>query len=78
MKNRSKNNILNYLSAEEKEQFLDELLSAIKHSKKSANFGAIENCLEYWEEVAELNSIPNFKERVWERFNCLKSAGKVC
>lgn len=77
-KNQKKNNILKYLAEEEKEHFLDELLTLIKRFKIDKKCESIERCIDNWEEVAELNSIPNFKERVWERFNCLKSEGKVC
>jgi len=77
-KNQKKNNILEHLTVEDKEQFLDELLSLIEHCKIDIKYEFIEQCIDRWEDIAELNSIPKFKERVWERFNCLKSAGKVC
>jgi hypothetical protein len=77
-KTRKKNNILKYLTEEEKEHFLDALLLLIKRFKVDKKCEPIEQCIDDWKEVAELNSIPNFKERVWERFNCLKSEGKVC
>ena len=78
IKKQKKNNILEHLTEEEKEQFLDELLTLIVHCKIDIKHKSIEQCIECWEDIAELNSIPKFKERVWERFNCLKSAGKVC
>ena len=72
-----KNSILSFLSTEEKEQFLNELLDALSHFKNTKDIKEIEECIENWEDVAELNSIPNFKERVWERFNRLKMNGKI-
>lgn len=72
--NQVKNSFLNYLSVEEKEQFLFELIAACN----SGESNIIEDCIEGWRDIAELNSIPNLKERVWERFNALKNAGKVC
>ena len=53
------------------------MLVAIEDYKKTENFSLIEECIENWKDVAELNSIPNFKEHVWERFNKLKDAGKI-
>jgi len=68
-----KNNILNYLEEEEKEQFLDELLTLMVRFKIDINYESIINCIDYWEDIAELNSIPGFKRGVWERFNHLAS-----
>lgn len=75
--NNKKNNLLNFLTEVEKEQFLDELLTLIFHHKIEKQFESIEQCLDSWEDVAELNCIPNLKANVWERFNSLKRAGKV-
>ena len=72
-----KNNILNFLTTEEIEQFLDELLSASKGVQDIDVSNKIRDCIEGWEDIAELNSIPNFKEKVWERFNKLKAVGKL-
>ncbi|GAH38557.1 unnamed protein product, partial [marine sediment metagenome] len=38
---------------------------------------AIDSCIDDWEDIAELNSIPGFRDRVWARFNKLKDAGLV-
>lgn len=76
-KNQKKNDLLKYLTEEEKEQFLDELLTLFLRYKIDKKYESIEQCLDRWQDIAELNSIPNFKERVCERFNCLKTAGKV-
>ena len=67
-----KNNILNYLEEEERKQFLDELLTLILRFKIDKKYESIGNYIDRWEDIAELNSIPNFKKHVWERFNCLK------
>jgi len=72
-----KNNMLDHLTAEEKEQFLNELLLFIKNCKINNSYESVMECIERWEDIAEMNSIPGFKENVWKRFNCLKSAGKV-
>ncbi|MCD6584182.1 MAG: hypothetical protein J7K96_00295 [Desulfobacteraceae bacterium] len=74
VKNQVKNSFLSYLSAEEKEQFLSELLAAAQ----TGDLSIVEDCLEDWQDIAEMNSIPNLKENAWERFNALKNAGKVC
>lgn len=77
MKSVKKNSILNYLTAEEKEQFLSELLIATEHFYNNGDSSRIKDCLDRWDDIAELNSIPNFKKNVWERFNDLKCAGKI-
>lgn len=76
-KNNSKNSILNYLTTEEKEQFLNELLIATDHFYNKGDSDHIRDCLDRWDDIAELNSIPNFKKNVLERFNVLKCAGKI-
>jgi hypothetical protein len=72
-----KNDILKYLADEDKIEILSELLDAIKESKKKNNLSAIEECIYAWGETAKLNSIPNFREKVWSRFNKLKKAGLI-
>ena len=76
-KNKRKSEITRYLTENEKSHFLSELIDAIEISKISGNFDAINECLLSWEDVVELNSIPKFKEKVWDRFNKLKSAGRI-
>jgi hypothetical protein len=77
-KNRKKiNEILGYLSIEDKDKFLNDILEAIGKSKNESNFDAIDSCIDDWEDIAELNSIPGFRDRVWARFNKLKDAGLV-
>lgn len=71
------NNTLHFLDLEEWEQFLVELLIAIKKAEKTKNFSLIGECIEDWIDNAELNSIPNLKENVWKRFNELTSSGKI-
>jgi hypothetical protein len=72
-----KNDILEYLSEEDKAQFLSELLDAIALSKKQNSFSPIDNCMNSWEATAELNSVPGLREKVWIRFNRLKSLGLI-
>ena len=74
---KTKNEILKYLSENERESFLNDLIEAIERSKSEGNFNAINKCLEDWEDIAELNSIPGFKDRVWARFNNLKDTGLI-
>lgn len=69
-----RNSFLKHLSPEEKEQFLSELVEATIGGDPIA----ASDCLEAWREVSDLNRIPGFKARVWERFNALKESGKVC
>lgn len=72
-----KNEILKYLPDEDKIVFLSELLNAVALSKRKNSFIPINDCLSSWEETAELNSIPGLKEKVWERFEKLKSRGLI-
>ncbi len=72
-----KNEILKYLSENERESFLNDLIEAIERSKSEGNFNAINKCREDWEDIAELNSIPGLKDRVWARFNNLKDTARI-
>lgn len=63
-----------YLSDQEKTDFLKELLSAFE----SNDWAAAKSCIDNWENIAELNSIPNVKNNVWAKFNRLKTEGKIC
>jgi len=74
---KTKNEILKYLSENERKSFLNDLIEAIERSKSKGNFNAINECFEDWEDIAELNSIPGFKDRVWARFNNLKDTGLI-
>lgn len=67
--------ILKFLSDEDKELFISELISAIRKSKRKNNFEAIDKCLESWEATAELNSIPGLRESVWKKYEKLKKDG---
>ena len=69
--------ILKYLSENERKSFLNDLIEAIERSKSEDNFNAINECFEDWEDIAELNSIPGLKDRVWARFNFLCVEGKL-
>lgn len=69
--------ILTYLSDEDKALFLNELLHAIDQSISEGNFGAINSCVENWEDTAELLSIPGFKDCAWAQFNKLKKLGCI-
>lgn len=70
-----KNNILKYLPEGDKEIFLSDLLEAIALSKKQGSFSAIDECLNAWEATVEMVSIPGMSEKVWSKFNKLKTAG---
>jgi hypothetical protein len=72
-----KNEILKYLPDEDKLLFLSELLDAIAISKKQKSFAPIDSCLDSWEATAELSSVPGLREKVWERFEKLKSRGLI-
>jgi hypothetical protein len=69
--------MLRYLSEEDKARFLSELLHAIDQSISDGNFDAISLCIENWEDTVELLSIPGLKDRVWAQFTKLKEAGRV-
>ncbi|MFH1941773.1 MAG: hypothetical protein ABIL68_06675 [bacterium] len=72
-----KHEILKYLPDEDKLIFLSELLEAISLSKKQGSFLSIDDCLEEWEATAELNSVPGLREKVWERYERLKTSGSL-
>jgi len=72
-----KNEILKYLHDDDKLLFLSELLDAIALSKKQNSFATIDSCMEAWEATAELNSVPGLREKVWSRFENLKSRGLI-
>ena len=56
--------MLRYLSEEDKALFLSELLHAIDQSISGGNFDGINLCIENWEDTVELLSIPGLKDRV--------------
>ena len=65
------------LPDEDKLIFLSELLEAISLSKKQNSFSPIDDCMSAWEATAELSSVPGLRERVWTRYEKLKSAGLI-
>jgi len=75
--NKQISEMLKFLSAKETEAFLSELMAAVEKSKEVGNFNAIDNCIEDWEETVELLSIPGMRDKAWERYNELKSAGII-
>ena len=72
-----KNEILKYLPDDDKLIFLSELLDAIDMAKKQKSFSSIDECLASWEATAELNSVPGLREKVWVKYNKLKSSGLI-
>lgn len=66
--------MVDYLSDHEKTVFLKELLKAFE----TKDWMAINSCIDNWENVAELNSMPSVKNNVWTKFNKLKAEGKIC
>jgi uncharacterized protein YaaR (DUF327 family) len=77
MKNHQFNKIVNYLSVDEKFKFLNDLLESIAIAAEIGNWSEVKMCVEEWENVAELNSIPNFQNNTWQRFNRLKTEGRI-
>lgn len=73
-----KNKILKYLSSEDKEIFLNELLNAVRTGKRKKSFDDINKCIESWEATAELNSIPGFQKRVIKKIRDMKRAEVIC
>ena len=69
--------MLRFLSQEDKNIFLSELLDAVSVSMENQSVDAINECLEKWEDTVEMISIPGMKERVWERFEKLKARGCI-
>mgnify|MGYP007056063739 CR=1 FL=1 len=76
-KQNRKEEMLSFLSQEDKNILLSELLDAINISIKNKNVEAIKKCLEKWDATIEMISIPGMKERVWERFEKLKERGCI-
>lgn len=76
-RNQRVNEIISFLSVEEREQFLSDLLSAVDEARNIESFDPINECVDGWEDIAELNSIPGLKDRVWARYNRLKDSGRV-
>ena len=74
--NRSKN-LLRFLPQEDKALFLSDLLDATSISIENQSFDAITECLEDWEDVMELLSIPGLKDRAWRQFDKLKEMGCI-
>ena len=71
------NNILNYLNTEDREQFISELADSVDISVVDGNTKHLVECLDKWETVAELNAIPGFRDRVWERFKHYNLTGRI-
>jgi len=67
--------ILKYIN--DKDSFILELVLAINQAIEESNIDIIENCLDEWEESAELNSIGGFSDRVQRRYNLLVEAGLI-
>lgn len=76
-KNERVNEMLAFLSPEDRGQFLSDLLQAVENAKNVGNFEYIDACIDDWEDIVELNSIPGLKDRVWTRFNNLKNKGRM-
>ena len=72
-----KNEILKYLSDDDKVLFLSELLDAIALSKKQGAFLPIDDCLDAWKATAELSSVPGLREGVWGKYKKLKASGLI-
>jgi len=71
------NRLLSFLSQEERDQFLAELLDMADKSRDANNLELINECIDDWEDIAELNSIPGLKIHAWEQFNKLKTTGRI-
>jgi len=69
--------MLPFLSQEDKDMFLSELIDAVSISMKEQNLDAAMVCLEKWEDTVELLSIPGLKDCAWDQFNKLKEAGYI-
>lgn len=62
---------------ESSDGFVLELISVINEALSTNNQIKIDDCLEYWEEIAELDCIPDFKKNSWSAYNALVEAGIV-
>ena len=62
---------------ENSDSFTLELVAAINKAQSSGGQEDIDDCLEYWEDVAELHCIPDFKKNSWDTYNALVTAGVV-
>ena len=73
----SYSDLLSYLSSEDKEVFLRDLLSAVIRAKDEGNLNAVDVCIEGWEDTVELLSIPGLRRDVWNQFDELKNSGLI-
>ncbi len=62
---------------ESSDSFIIELVSVINKAVSNGRQSDIDDCLEYWEDVAELHCIPDFKKNSWDAYNSLITAGIV-
>ena len=60
---------------ESSESFTLELVSAANKAISNGDQSGIDDCLEYWEDVAELHCIPDFKKNSWDAYNFLVARG---
>jgi hypothetical protein len=77
MARKKQSEILKFLTDEDKVEFLEELLDAIKTARREGSLTAVNECIKSWEATAELNSIPGLRERTWQKFNKLKASGLI-
>lgn len=68
--------ILTHLG-DEKDQFILDLAAAMQTALDSGDHVPLDDCIEDWEDVAELNSIPGFKARVWQKHEILRNRGII-
>lgn len=68
--------ILEHLD-EGRDHFVMDLVGLLEAALDSGDTSPIEECLDEWEAVAELDSMPGFKAKIWEGFNKLKERGIV-
>lgn len=69
--------MVKFLSVEEKTEFLTDILNSVDAAELSGDWSIVTSCIQDWENIVELNSIPNFQVNVWNKFNKLKAEGKI-
>lgn len=59
------------------DEFIDQLFDCLRRvGYGKAHAEDVQNLVDDWLEIAELNSIPGFRESVWESYKALKDRDK--
>jgi Ribonuclease G/E len=67
--------IMKYI--EDKDEFIVDLMTALQRSLDENDVQYFDDCLDQWEDVAELASTPCVVENVWKSYRQLVDAGLI-